>query len=58
MAKRVVRSPKTTIGKTKKTAPINLKGVSEKAIRPAVVGRLPARERKMLLAIARVLAGK
>src|SRR6266480_5997379 len=40
-----------------KTAPINLKGVSEKAVRPAVVGRLPARERKTLLAIARVLTG-
>ena len=52
MAKRVVRSPKTTIGKTKKTAPINLKG------RPAGVGRLPSRERKTVLAIARVLAGK
>ena len=58
MAKRVVRSPKTTIGKTKKTAPINLKGVSAKGIKPAVVGRLPSRERKALLAIARVLAGK
>ena len=52
MAKRVVRSPKTTIGKTKKTAPINLKG------RPAVVGRLRTRERRTLLAIARVLAEK
>ena len=58
MAKRVVRSPKTTIGKTKKTAPINLKGVSAKGIKPAVVGRLPARERNTVLAIARVLAGK
>ena len=58
MAKRVVRSPKTTIGKRKKTAPVILKEVPVKAIRPAVVGRLPARERKTLLAIARVLAGK
>jgi hypothetical protein len=58
MAKRVVRGSKTTFGKTKKTAPINLKGISEKTIRPAVVGRLPARERKTLLAIARVLEGK
>jgi len=59
MAKRVVRSSKTTIGKTRKIAPIILKGVSEKAIRPAVAGgRLPTRERKTLLAIARVLAGK
>ena len=57
MAKRVVRSPKTTIGKTKKTAPI-LKEVPVKTMRPAVVGRLPSRERKALLAIARVLAGK
>ncbi len=57
MAKRVVRSPKTTIGRTKKTAPI-LKEVPVKAIRPAVVGRLPARERNTVLAIARVLAGK
>ncbi len=32
MAKRVVRSPKTTIGKMKKTAPINLKGVSASGI--------------------------
>jgi hypothetical protein len=58
MAKRVVRNPKTIIGKTKKTAPVILREVSEKAIGPAVVGRLPARERGMLLAIARVLAGK
>jgi hypothetical protein len=59
MAKRVVRSPKTTIRKTKKTTTMILKGVSEKAIRPAVGGgRLPVRERKTLLAIAKVLAGK
>ena len=59
MAKRVVRNSKTTIGKTKKTASVLLKEVSEKTIGPAVAGdRLPARERKTLLAIARVLAGK
>ncbi len=34
-----------------------LKEVSAKGIKP-VVGRLPARERRTLLAIARVLAGK
>jgi hypothetical protein len=51
---RVVRSSKKTIGKTKQTTPMILKGVSKKG----VVGRLPARERKTLLAIATVLAGK
>jgi hypothetical protein len=58
MAKRVVRNPKTTIGKTKKTAPVIPKEASTKGIKPAVVGRLPARERRTVLAIARVLAGK
>ncbi len=59
MAKKVVRNSKTTIGKTKKTGAVILKEGSEKAIRPAVAGdRLPARERKTLLAIVRVLVGK
>jgi hypothetical protein len=59
MAKRIVRSSKTTIGKAKKTAPVILKEVSEKAISPAGGGdRLPTRERKTLLTMARVLAGK
>ena len=58
MAMRVVRSSKTTLGKTKQPSPVILKEVPVKAIRLAVVGRLPARERKTLLAIARVLTGK
>ena len=60
MAKRVVRSPKSTIGKTRKTTAVIPRGVSEKATGPAVAGgsHLPVRERKTLLAIARVLAGK
>ena len=58
MAMGVVRSSKTTLGKTKQPSPVILKEVPVKAIRLAVVGRLPARERKTLLAIARVLAGK
>ena len=50
---------KTTIGKTKKTVRVIPKEVSEKATRPPVAGdRLRAHERKILLAIARVLAGK
>jgi hypothetical protein len=58
MARRVVRSSKTTIGKTKQTAPVILKEVSAKGIKPTVLGRLKARERKTLLAISKVLAGK
>src|SRR5437762_4385389 len=40
------------------TIPVILKGVPGKGTKPAVVARLPARERETLLAIARVLAGK
>jgi hypothetical protein len=55
---RVFHSSKTTIGKTKQPCPVILKEVPRKGMKPVVVGRLPVRERKMLLAIARVLAGK
>ena len=55
---RVFHSSKTTIGKTKQPCPVILKEVPRKGMKPTVVGRLPVRERKMLLAIARVLAGK
>ncbi len=58
MAKRVVRNPKPTIGKTKQLSPVILKGSPVKNIKSTVVGRLRTRERKMLLAIARVLAEK
>ena len=55
---RVFRSSKTTIGKTKQPSPVILKEVPGKGTKPAIVARLPARERETLLAIARVLAGK
>jgi len=58
MAKRVVRNPKPTIGKTKQLSPVILKGSPVKNIKATVVGRLRTRERKLLLAIARVLAEK
>jgi hypothetical protein len=58
MAMGVVRSSKTTIRKTKQPSPVILTKVPVRSIKPAVVGRLRARERKTLLAIARVLTGK
>lgn len=58
MAMRVVRGSKTTIGKTKQPSPVILKEASAKSMRSTVVGRLRTRERKTLLVIARVLAGK
>ena len=58
MARKVFRSSKTRLGKTKQPSPVILKEVPGKGTKPAVVARLPARERETLLAIARVLAGK
>jgi hypothetical protein len=53
---RVVRSSKTR--KIKQTGPVILKEASPEGIKSAIGRHLPARERKMLLAIAQVLAGK
>jgi hypothetical protein len=58
MVRRVVRSSKTSIGKAKLPSLVILKEGPVKSLKPAVEGRLQARERKTLVAMARVLVGK